>query len=95
MPINASCASGRLRLGPCQEHRARERGGAGRRLRGPALDRQAEAARRDHAESRDLRDRKVDEHDAARKHLLAERHVRDHDEDARDQRRPENAEIGT
>ena len=27
-------------------------------------------------------------------HLLAERHVRDHDQEARDQRRPEDAEIG-
>jgi len=49
--------------------------------------------RHDDAERRDLRDREIDEHDAAPEHLLPERHVRDRDEDAGDQRRPQDVEI--
>ena len=63
-------------------------------LRAPPFDGQIEAVGRDHAETRDLRDGQIDEHDAARQHLLSERHMRDRDQHARDQRRPQDAEVG-
>ncbi len=49
--------------------------------------------RGDHAEARDLRDGEVDEHDAAPQHLLPERHVRQDDEDAGHEGRPQDADV--
>ena len=94
MPISASWTSGSLAFRPGQQQRARKRRGAGGRLRAPAFDGQTEAVGRDHAEAGDLRDGQVDEHDAARQHLLSERHVRDRDQKTGDQRRPQDAQIG-
>ena len=85
---------GALALGPGEQQRAGQCGGARRRLRAPAFDGQLEAVGRDHAETGDLRDREVDEHDAARQHLLSERHMRNRHQHAGDQRRPQDAEIG-
>ncbi|MFO1410433.1 MAG: hypothetical protein U1F06_08670 [Steroidobacteraceae bacterium] len=48
--------------------------------------------RDDHAEPGHLRHREIDEHDAAGEHLQAERHVRDHDQNAGDHRRREDGE---
>ena len=46
-----------------------------------------------HAAAGDLRDREVDEHDAAREHLHAERHVRRGDEQPGDERRQQDRKL--
>ena len=48
----------------------------------------------DDPEAGHLRDGQVDEHDAARKHLLTERHVRENHQEAGNERRPQNAQLG-
>src|SRR5262245_2118535 len=53
---------------------------------------EAEAAGGDHAERRHLRDRQIDEDDAAPQDLLAEGDVRGENEHARDQRGRDDAE---
>ncbi len=47
----------------------------------------------DDAESGNLRDGEVDEHDAAPEHLLPERHVRQEDQDAGHEGRPQDADV--
>ena len=80
-------------LGPGEQQRAAQRRGHGGELRRPARQLVAERVRRDHAERGDLRDREVDEHDAALQHLLPERHVREHYQQAGEQRRPQDAQV--
>ena len=63
-------------LGPRQQQRAGERGGECGDLHRDAPGVETEAIGEDDAAAGDLRDREVDEHDAAREHLRAERHVR-------------------
>ena len=84
---------GALALGPGEEQRAHQRGGGCGDLRDPAARAEAGDVRGDHAEARHLCDREVDEHDPAREHLLPERHVRQHDENAGNEGRPQDAQI--
>ena len=81
-----------LALRPGEQQRAEQRGRDRGDLRHPAVKLQPGGFRRDHAERGNLCDREIDEHDATPQHLLAERHVRQRDEDAGDERRPQDAE---
>ena len=63
-------------VGPRQQPGAADRRDGGRDLHAPPAFVDAVPLREDHAERGDLRDRQVDEDDAAREHLLAQRHVR-------------------
>src|SRR5262249_21590897 len=49
--------------------------------------------RRDDSEPCNLRDGQIDEDDAARQHLLTKWHVREHDQDAGHERRPQYAQL--
>jgi hypothetical protein len=80
-------------LGPGEEQRAGERRGERRRLHAQPVRLEAEPVGEDHAQPRDLRHREIDEDDAAREHLDAERRVRRDDQQPGDERRPENAEV--
>src|SRR5581483_2460078 len=81
-------------LGPGEE-RCREKRRAERRyLHRVARRWPAEVVGSDDAERGDLRDGKVDEDDAPLEHLHAERDVRRGDEQARDERGPQDAELG-
>jgi len=62
-------------LGPREQQGAAERGRERRDLHRDPLGVEAEAVGEQHAAAGDLRDREVDEHDAAREHLHAQRHV--------------------
>ena len=73
--------------------RAAQRGGKRRDLHGHALGLEADAVGEQYAAPGDLRNRQIDEHDAAREHLHAERHVRQRDEESRDERRQQDGEI--
>ena len=83
----------RAPFGPSQqpgtEERRSDRGG----LHGEAVLGDAERVGGDHAEPRDLRDREVDEDDAAIEHLHAERDVGREDEQPSDQGRAEDAPV--
>src|SRR4029079_18593366 len=79
-------------IGPRQQQSAGKRGGKRRDLCGDAVRLEPEAVRRDHAEPRNLRDREIDEDDPTAEHLAAKRHVRREHEDAREQRRADDAE---
>ena len=80
-------------LGPGEQQRARKRGGHGSDLRGPARELMTERVGRDDSKRGDLCDREIDEHDSALQDLLSERHVRQHDQEAGDERRPQDAEV--
>ena len=82
-----------LAIGPGQQRAAEQRRDRGGDLDAVAVLVDADVLREDHAERGDLRDREIDEDDAAREHLLAERHVRRQHEQARDAGGPENAEL--
>ena len=83
----------RAPLGPGQQPRAEQGRRDGRGLHGDAALGQAERVGGDHAEPGDLRDREVDEDDAAVEHLHAERHVRREHQQAGDERRAEDAPV--
>ena len=80
-------------LGPCEEQRAGQRRGECRDLHGDALRFEAQLVGEQHAAARDLRDREIDEHDPAREHLHAERHVGRRDQDARHERRQQDRKL--
>ncbi len=77
-----------LALGPGEQQRTGKSCGGGRHLRRPAAVSQTKSVGGDDAQARDLRDRKVDEHDPAREHLLSQRNMRQHDQETRDERGP-------
>ena len=91
-PISASCTSGRLRSVQVSSSAPSSAAATAAICVIQPVSSRPGRVRRDHAERRDLRDREIDEHDAAPQHLLAERHVRQRDEDAGDERRPQDAE---
>ncbi len=65
----------------------------GRNLCGPAFRTETHRVCGDYAEPGHLRNREIDEYDAAREHLLTQWHMREDDEQARDERGPENAHL--
>jgi len=80
-------------LGESEQQAAHERGAERGDLHGGPLVLEAEAVREQHAATRDLRDGEVDEDDAAREHLHAERNVRRGDEKARGERGDEDRQV--
>ncbi len=81
-------------IGPRQQQAAGERRRECRHLRRDAVRLEAERARADHAEPRHLRDREVDEDDAAAQNLAPERHVGREHERAGDEAGPDDREAG-
>ncbi len=80
-------------LGPGQEQRAAERRGQRGDLHGDAFGLEAEAVGEQHAAAGDLRDRQIDEHDAARQHLHAQRHVGRGHQQSGSERRQEDRQL--
>jgi hypothetical protein len=72
-----------------------ERGDERGHLHGDALGLESHAVREQHAAAGDLCDREVDEDDAAREHLRAQRDVRRGHQQARGERGPEDGEVET
>src|SRR4029079_17365336 len=75
------------------QKRTTQRGGQRGDLHRDALGLEADLIGNEYAAARDLRDGEVDEHDAAREHLRAERNVCRGDEQAGDQRREHDREV--
>ncbi len=80
-------------VGPVEDPRGDERGADGRDLHHEAACLPAHRVRGDDAEARDLRDREVDEDDAAAQDLLPERHVRAQHQHTGEKRRQDDAEF--
>ena len=79
-----------MSLGPGEEERTEQSRGDGRCLYGQALRFKAEQIGGDDAQASDLGDGKIDEDDAARQHLVAQRHVGAEHQQAGDKGRPED-----
>ena len=92
-PISASCTSGRLRSVQVSSSAPSSAATTAASCVPQPSAPEPERVRGDDAEARDLRDGQVDEHDPARQHLHAERHVRQHDQEPGDQRRQQDAEF--
>ncbi len=80
-------------LGPGEQQRAGERRRERGDLDGRTLRLESELIGEQDSATRDLRDREVDEHDAAREHLGAQRNVRGGHENSCDERRQEDRNL--
>lgn len=91
-PISASSRCG-ARRSSAQQQRAGQRRQHGGKLHAPAADRETERAGDDDTEPGELRDRKVNEDDAAPQHLTAQRHMARQHQQTGCERRQQNAGI--
>ncbi len=80
-------------FGPGEQRGAEQRGTDRRRLHHQPLRAEPHGVGRDHAQARDLRDRQIDEHDAAVEHLPAQRHVRGQHQQPGEERQTEDREV--
>ncbi len=80
-------------LGPREKQRTAQRRGERGDLHGGAFRLEAQLVGEQHAAAGDLRDGQVDEHDAAREHLRAERHVSGRHQQPGGERRQQDRQV--